>query len=379
MGNLVRLAGHKAILQVRYIAPVAPSAAVGQVAEIYRQVERDFGMLAPPVALHSPAPGPLAASWVMLRETLLAGLADRPAKEAVAATVSFGNACPYCVQVHTSLLHGLVRSSDAVAIETGQIDAVTDPRIRGLAAWARSGPGAQAGGLRGPSDEDGGRVGREPFPAAQRAEFIGVAVTFHYLNRMVNVFLGDPPLPRSMPAALRGGAMRMAGSMLRPVTRKPLSAGTSLDLLPEAALPSDLSWASPSEIIGSAFARAAAAIDVAAADVLPPAARELVLSKVASWNGRPPAQGRLPADGRLPPLGRAWVDEVVSVLADEQRPAARLALLTAVASYQIRPDDIDQARRHDLDDAALVGLTAWASLAAARYAGQLLAGHRQAA
>jgi len=69
----------------------------------------------------------------------------------------------------------------------------------------------------------------------------------------------------------------------------------------------------------------------------------------------------------------------VSVLADEQRPAARLALLTAFASYQVRPEDIDQARQHLPDDAALIGLTSWASLTAARHAGEMLAGHRQAA
>lgn len=353
MGNLVRLAGRKAIAQVRYITPVPPARAVGVVADVYRQVERDFGMLAPPVALHSPAAGPLAASWVMLRETLLAGLADRPAKEAVAAAVSLRNACPYCVQVHASLLHGLARGRDAAAIEADHVASVTDPRIRELAAWARAGTSAPAGG--------------EPFPAAHRAEFIGVAVTFHYLNRMVNVFLGDPPLPLSMPSALRGGAMRMAGSLLRPVARKPLPAGASLRLLPEAATQGDLGWAAPNEIVGSAFARAAAAIDVAVADVLPPPARDLVLSNVASWDGRPPA------------LGRAWADGAVSVLPDEQRPAARLALLTAVASYQVHAEDIDQARQHLADDAALVGLTSWASLAAARHAGEMLAGHRQAA
>src|ERR1700722_2652698 len=96
--TLAQRALRRALDQIRYVSPVRPAAATGLVAAVYAQVEHDFGMLAPPVALHSPAPGPLAASWVMLRETLaVQGQADRAAKEMVAAAVSVENACPYCV------------------------------------------------------------------------------------------------------------------------------------------------------------------------------------------------------------------------------------------------------------------------------------------
>ncbi len=106
-------------------------------------------MLAPPVALHSAAAGPLAASWVMLRETLLAqGQADRAAKEVVAAAVSLGNSCPYCVAVHTAVLRGLAHGPAAAAIGAGRIESIADPRIRDLAVWARaSGQPAAAGPL----------------------------------------------------------------------------------------------------------------------------------------------------------------------------------------------------------------------------------------
>jgi AhpD family alkylhydroperoxidase len=350
--SLIQVVGRKALAQLRYVAPVPPDCATGQVAEVYRQVERDFGMLAPPVALHAPAPGVLAASWMMLRETLLAGLADRPGKEAVAAAVSIGNACPYCVQVHTSMLHGLVRSHDAAAIESGQVTSIQDARIRGLAAWA-SATGASATGP-GPG---------QPFPPAHRADYIGVAVTFQYLNRMVNIFLGDPPLPSALPAAARGAAMRLMGRMFRPLTTKPHPNGASLDLLPEAALPSDLSWASASPAIAGAFARAAAAIEEAAAAAVPPPVRDLVFSEVGERGARLP-----------PPPGRAWLEEAVAGLTEAHRPPARLALLTALASYQVTGSDIEQARQRGLDDAALIGLTAWASLTAARRAGLLLTG-----
>src|SRR5262245_59371351 len=113
---LMRRALRRSAAQIRYVVPVPPGTATGPVADVYAQMERDFGMLAPPVMLHSPAAGPLAASWVMLREALLAtGLADRAAKETVATAVSLGNTCPYCVAVHGAVLGGLDHRGDADA------------------------------------------------------------------------------------------------------------------------------------------------------------------------------------------------------------------------------------------------------------------------
>ena len=105
---LVRAAARRSLATVRHVSVVDPDAADGLVADVYAQTDRDFGMLAPPVALHSPSPPLLAASWLLLRESLLAtGSADRSAKEAVATAVSQANACPYCVDVHGATLAAL--------------------------------------------------------------------------------------------------------------------------------------------------------------------------------------------------------------------------------------------------------------------------------
>jgi AhpD family alkylhydroperoxidase len=168
MGATLSRATQRAQQQIRYVTPVGRRAARGLVAQVYRQAEREFGLIAPPLSLHSPAPGPLAASWLMLRETLIAGgSASRATKEAVAAAVSLGNACPYCVEVHGATLHGLTRHRDAVAIAEDRIDSVTDPRLREIAAWARA-----SGSLDGTA-----RLGA-PIAAGQVPELVGVAVTF---------------------------------------------------------------------------------------------------------------------------------------------------------------------------------------------------------
>src|SRR5256885_15024902 len=116
MGTILRAALRASPSHVRLVAPVRPGEAGGLVADVYAQLERDFGMLAPPVHLHSPSPECLAACWLMLRETLLAaGLVDRAAREAVAAAVSLANSCPYCVDVHSATLGGLPGGGPAAA------------------------------------------------------------------------------------------------------------------------------------------------------------------------------------------------------------------------------------------------------------------------
>jgi AhpD family alkylhydroperoxidase len=347
---LTRLTAGATLAHIRQVTPVAPAAATGLVAQVYAQVRRDFGMLAPPLLLHSPAPEPLAASWLLLRETLVAaGLVDRAAKEAIAAAVSLGNACPYCVDVHGTTLHGLARGSDAAAIAADRISAVADPELRTIAAWART-TGRRAAAARH----------ELPCPAEQVPEYIGVAVVFHYLNRMVNVFLAESPFPAGLPAGVRAGVQGLAGRLLRPIARRHREPGAALDLLPAAPLAADLSWAAGSPNIGAAFARAAAAVDAAGARTVPASVRALVAAELAGWDGQPVG------------ISRGWVDGAVAGLAAGDRPAGRLALLTALASYQVDGSVIEEYRQTRPGDAALVELTAWASLAAARRVGSWL-------
>ncbi len=346
MGVIIRAALRVAPEQILAIAPVRRRAARDLVARVYTQVERDFGVLAPPVRLHSPAPGPLAAAWVILRETLIAaGRLDRVVKEAVAAAVSLGNACPYCVEVHSATLHGLAGGDDARAIAGDRLDAIVDPRVRELAEWAR---------VSGTKD----LVDRHPVPARidQLPELIGVAVTFQYYNRMVNVFLVDSPFPPGVPPNAVDKVRRVFGRLMRPAAIKVIEPGASLSLLPGAPLPDDLAWTRGNPIIADAFARAAAAVDEAGARAVPEPVRRLVLARLARWSGEPTG------------LSRAWVDEAVAGLDQEHRPAGRLALLTAFASYQVDRATVEEARLHRSDE-ELVGLVSWAALAASRRVG----------
>ncbi|MGV9252060.1 carboxymuconolactone decarboxylase family protein [Streptomyces sp. NPDC003697] len=324
----VRTVLRRARKQVRYVQVVPPAQARGAVAEVYAQARRDFGVLAPPLALHSPAPAALAAAWLLLRETLLAdGITRRAARESVAAGVSRANACPYCVDVH--------QAAHAVLQSPSDDDAA-------LAAWARS-----AGG-----SGQGPHAAVAPFSAQEAPELLGVAVTFHYLNRMVSIYLADSPMPRRTPSFLRGPIMRTVARAMRPRDRGPVVPGRSLRLLPAAPLPAGLQWAEPNPVVAEALGRAVAAVDGAAL-WLPEQVRGLVRARLAAWDGLPVGPSR------------AWLEEVLSELPVPDRAVARLALLTAFAPYQVMAEDVAAVRVRYPSDRSLIELTSWAALAAA--------------
>ena len=327
--GLVRLAVRRSLHDTLYVKVVPRRQAHGLVAEVYRQVEREFGMLAPPVALHSAAPDSLAASWLILRETLVAqGVTDRASKEAIATGVSEANNCPYCVDVHDMTL----------AAYTGA-EGRSDPTA--LVAWARASASAQS-------------AGAPPFLPEEAPELIGVAVAFQYYNRMANVFLRDSPFPAHVPETAKPQARRVLGGVLRRSADGSLSPGRSLHLLPAAEPPEDLAWARPNPVVTEAFARAYAATDAAGAASVPAAVRALVLDTLSTWDGLPPG------------LSRSWVDGPVATLPTAQRAVGRLTLLIALASYQVDQGIVDDFRRTAPEDGTLIEVASWASMAAAR-------------
>ncbi|MBN3933095.1 carboxymuconolactone decarboxylase family protein [Streptomyces verrucosisporus] len=331
--TIVRAALRGSLRDIRHVGAVPPGRARGLVARVYAQAERDFGVVAPPLALHSGAPRVLAASWLLLRETLLVeGRVSRAAKEAVAVEVSRANSCPYCVDVHQA------------ALETSPRPAPGSPGCD-AAEWIRFGAG---------------RGERAPFTAEESPEIIGVALTFHYLNRMVAVFLDESPVPARTPAAARGPILRTVARAMRPAAGPPRP-GEGSGLLPPA--PPGPRWAGTGPV-ADAVGRATAAVDDAARWV-PPQVRRLLESRLAAWDGSPPG------------LGRIWLEETLAGSLRppaEDLPTARIALLTAFAPYQVTEADVAAFRERHPGDRKLVELTAWASLTTAVLLASRLAG-----
>jgi AhpD family alkylhydroperoxidase len=346
--SLFALSARRASLShVRRVVPVPPAEATGVVAAVYRRMEAEFGLLAPPVALHAPAPEVLAAVWVILRETLLTGdPGQRAARELVAAAVSRANTCPYCVEVHGAALAGVGPPEVAPGVVSGDLAGIADPRLRDLARWA---------GASGERDSE--RRAPAPFEMSDAPSFIGVATTFHYINRMVTLFLGDSPLlpiPRGGHGVARRAAVRVFGRFARVSLRPGLCNG----LLPAAPIPDDLAWAVAAPVTADALARGYAAIEKAGAAALPPGVRAAVAAHLDDRYATGPGL----AD-------RDWLAARLSDVAPGDRPLARLALLAAWAPHRVTDTHVDELRADGLNDKALISAASWASLAVARRAG----------
>jgi len=333
--------------QIRY---VRPDLGDQRTAEVRRQIVRDFGALLPPFALHLPVPEALCAYWAITREPTCGQRVDRAPKEAVAAAVSASNTCPYCVDVHTTMLHALGDRSSAAKIAAGQTEAIADRALHDVVAWARQSRQPEAAVVRS-----------RPFPDEHAPELIGIAVAYHYINRMVNVFVEESPfpLPGVTPKPI---ALRMALPVFRRIAARRVLPGESLGLLPAAPLPDDLGWAESDPIIAGAFARAAAAFDRIGERALPAEIRDLIASRLNEWRGEEPG------------LSRRWVEDAVDNLTTAQRQLGRFALLTALASYQVDSKILEDARPSGgpVGDEVLVAAAAWASFSAARRIGSWL-------
>jgi len=326
---------------IRYVPAVPAKRATGLVAEVYRQARREIGMLPDPVTMLSADPTLTAASWAAFREPLVAtGKAPRASKEAVAATVSALNQCPYCVDAHSIFLYGSGAGDFATQLLAGRQSDAADPALRAIAGWV-------AASMQRPEAPV-----QVPFPVEQTPEMVGTLVYFQFLNRAINVLLSGTFLPGSPRA--HGIARRVAGRVMSRYVRGHRQPGVSAGLRFDLPLPDDLRWAAPEPTIAAAFASLVAVTDAGAERSVPASVRSLLADTVAGWSGQPLG------------IGASWVDAPVWTVPPADRPAARLALLTALASYQVTDADVAAYRADHPADTDLLDIVGWAALAPAR-------------
>lgn len=299
---LIRTALRTSLAQVRHIRPA-------RTREGYRQVEEEFGLLAPQIAVHSPAPELFEASWILQRETLIAsGSADRTTKEAVATIVALGNGSKYLTELHAAVM-------DALAEARVLDDPDYDHRVRAVADWARASRFRATARSRGrPEHAD---------------ELTAVLVASHYFSRIANVFLPESPVP-GLPAGARTRALAMLGHVLLPAASRRHVPGMT-----------------PVE----AISRAGMAFEAVGKTAVPSAVRDVVQAELSTWDGGP--------------VDRGWVDAAVRGLPFAERPAGRLALLAALASGAVDDRVVADYRVTEPGDRAVLSVVSWASFTAA--------------
>jgi len=317
--------------------------------KVIARIKLEFGSDVEPFTLHLPIPELLAGAWMACRESLLVGRVPREAKEAVAAAVSAINRCPYCVDAHSIMILGISGRDYSGAIAEGRLDGIEDEGIRRAAAWGAA--------TRTPGSK---QLLAPPFPPEEAPEFIGTAVFFHYINRMVTVLLGESPLPLHR-TVMKSMSMRLAARFFRKSILLRKASGASLDLLPSAPLPEDLSWAEPSSAVAGGYAAFSRAVEQAGRKSLAEEVRMAILPLLEEWDGKDP----------FPP--RVWAGDIVERFAGCDRAAARLALLTALAPYSVTRQDIDDYARCCPGEDRLLGVLAWSSFSAARRIGRWMA------
>ncbi len=327
-------------LQIRYLARQDYSRAPALARAVLDQMDADF-LIGPPLTVHILNPELMAGVWSAARECLAAGRAGRPLREVVAAVVSRLNTCPYCYDIHTSMLHSFGEAELAHAV--WRREAMPDARVQSAAEWAAATLSPDAAVLAAP-----------PFTRAEAPAIIGTAVGFHYLNRIVNVFLDASPVPLKGQGWLKGRMIQFAGRVLQPrLSSQSQQPGQFLIPL-TGALPEEYARADADPNDAAGFQRFSTTAEAAGEHSDDPAVREVVTGFLRAWRGETPG------------LGQAWLESAIAPLEPSLRPAARLALLSAVASYQVDKAVVTDAIRQQPGDRHLINLVSWSCYAAAR-------------
>jgi AhpD family alkylhydroperoxidase len=327
--------------------PVKPSKAKGLVYDVYSQIKKDFGRIVEPFTLHSPIPKLLAGVWMVSRESELVGNVNRDIKEAVAASISKINKCPYCVDAHTIMIRATGKKEIAQLISQGQYDKINPLKTRQIVKWALS-----------TTSPDSNELSSPPFEAKEAPEIIGTAIFYHYINPLVNIFLGNSPLP--IPIFKTQMKKVAAHFLFKKAVNRSKKAGISLSLLPKSKLPEDLLWTKESSIISGAYGRLAGIIKEFEESIVPKQTQQLVSQYLNNW----------PRNG--PKLKTNWLEEATIKMKPEIKLATKLALLTIFSPFRITKELINNFRSYYPTQEQLLGITAWASFTRARNIGRNL-------
>ena len=336
---------------MRYVDAVSSKDAGPLVREIYDQIAEDF-FINGSLTSRSKVPGVLAAIWILGREAILVDdRIDRTTKEAMAATVSSINDCPYCGDMLVSLVHAGDRADDARRILQDEEDLIEDPTLRERLQWVRS---VATVGSTPPASV--------PFTSEQLPEAISTIMAMNDINRFSHIVMDGSPVNAPLGLkSIKQFALGIFGNELRTTHMQPLVPGRSFHLTPPAELPDDMRWASGNARISRALAQWAATVEHEASGVVPADIQDFVHHNLRQWRFEPM------------PMSRRWVEEELGELKGEARSIAKLALLLAKAAYQVDEKLVKEVIGPNADQERFIRVLAWCSFTASRYVGSHIA------
>lgn len=330
---------------MRYVHAVPRSKAKGIVAEVYKQISEDF-FINGSLTSRSKVPGLLAAIWTGGRETILVDdNVDRTTKEAIAATLSSINDCPYCGDMLVSLVHAGERADDAVQILNEQESHISDPVLRERLTWVRQ--------VVTPGDIEPCYT---PFTRHELPEVIGSIMAMGDVNRFSHIVMDGSPVNAPFGIQrIKQFALGIFGNELEATHRDPLVPGRTLSLLPEASLPTDLQWAKSNTRVAQAIAQWTDCVEKESRSVITENVRTLIHANLSQWHNE------------LMPMSRSWVEQELENVHGDDYFIAKLALLLAKASHQVDDELVETVLFNAKSEEDFIRILAWCSFTASRH------------
>ncbi|GEM_PF-2690726 len=343
MINLIELFETKMLKQnaqaVKYVNVHGLQGVQGVLKEINEQINRDFGLVGP-FTLSTPSARVHAVRWAIAREVFVVETnVKRATKEIVAAAIAQINKCPYCEDVHRTSIASSGDEDTAKAIANETWKSMENKKTKALIEWALNtrNPGADI--VRNP-----------PFSIHEAPEIIGTALVFHSTNRLVSIFLEDSPVPGVLGKPLvKNSALFIASkTFFKSMVSKKAGTGDSLKFIENYPASKNVSWAKSIPAYVQALTANEILLNKIEAEVIPFRTVQLFKEYISTWQG----------DDML--LGRAWLSEILSGLDEIEKPVATLVFLAALAPFTITEDDINNFRKINPGDKALIEVCFWA-------------------
>jgi len=330
---------------MRFVDAVPTRQAKGLTKTVYDMIREDFfknGSL----TSRSKVPELMAAIWVAGRETMLVeDKVNRTTKDAISAVLSQINACPYCEDMLISLVSAAGKTKAAMNIfEKSDLDEQEEEALQKSLNWVRA-----------VASPDVTVIPPIPFSPEQLPEVFGTMMAMSDINRFSHVVMDDSPV--GTPFGLRrikALMLQIFGEELKITRRLDLEHGRSLSLLPWAPLPEDLQWAKSNPRVADALARWTASVESSVDGVISEDVKRTVRTSLDHWQGE------------MMPISRSWLDAELGDLDGTDRDIARLAIITAKASYQFDEKLADAVLGVERDEQQFIRVLAWASFNGAR-------------
>lgn len=316
--------------------------------EVYSQLKEEMGDVVEPISMHALFPELLVGIWSVLREVVLVeDQVLRRDKEAVGAAVSASNECPYCVDAHTIMIIGLKDQTTAKAIVKQDLSLITNSDLRDIVGWAFDSRNFKAHNIKNPV-----------FDRKKAPEIIGTAVFFHYLNRMVTIFLGPTILPMNI-SFLKGAMKQMAAMMFSKVLQTEKKAKENQKKT-KGVNDEILYWTRSNERIQLVYGYLKTVVDDIGQKYVPIEVRSFLQTHIDKWNGHDLHSTK-------------GLDQLVSDVSPKNQPLAKMLYLTAFSPHRIQSYHFDEFNLYykGRDEAVLASLS-WASFYAAARIGAKL-------